>query len=140
MSNDPEVVAVVSEFFLSKQGVILKIQNKADYVFRGAFFYDGRNQAILGRNNKDYFLVKSIPPPMRQKIFQDNKVIVMECSKDEVNQAYEVEVIRVDEIPGEDTYAEDYRKYMQKLEEMYGKDRMSKFKKAALEAWRKFIS
>ncbi|MBO7605299.1 MAG: hypothetical protein J6S61_02390 [Elusimicrobiaceae bacterium] len=136
----PELKKLPSDFLLSQEGVIVKVELKADYVFRGAFFYDGRNQAILGRNNKDFYLLKSIPPIIRQKILDASMITVAECTGDDVNQAYKVEVIRVDEIPGEDTFVEDYKKYFTKLEEMYGKERVNKFKQAALAAWRKLIS
>ncbi len=138
--SDPEIKKISSEFFLSVEGVIAKIQLKSDYVFRGAFFYDGRNQAILGRNNKDFYLLKSIPPIIRSKILNSPMIMVAECSGDEIHQAYKVNVIKVDEIPGEDTFEEDYQKYFEKLDQMYGKDRVNKFKQTALQMWRKFIS
>lgn len=138
--SDPEIKKISSEFFLSVEGVIAKIQLKSDYVFRGAFFYDGRNQAILGRNNKDFYLLKSIPPIIRSKILNSSMIMVAECSGDEIHQAYKVDVIKVDEIPGEDTFQEDYQKYFEKLDQMYGKDRVNKFKQTALQMWRKFIS
>ena len=133
-------IRVASEFLLSKQGVIVKIQLKSDYVFRAAFFYDGRNQAVLGRNDKDFYLLKSIPPVIRQKILNSPKLIVAEFNGDQINQSYTVEVVKVDEIPGEDTFEADYQKYFEKLEQMYGKDRVESFKQKALAAWRKFIS
>ena len=133
-------IRIPSEFLLSKHGIILKIQLKSDYVFRAALFYDGRNQAVLGRNDKDFYLLKSIPPIIRQKILNSPKIIVAEFDGDQINQSYTVEVVKVDEIPGEDTFEEDYKKYFEKLEQMYGKERVNKFKQAALAAWRKFIS
>ncbi len=140
MENERSFKKLQSDFFFDKQGVIVKIQLEADYVFRGALFYDGRNQAILGRNNKDFYLLKSIAPIIRQKIKNAKTVTIMECTADKVNQAYDVEVVMVDEIPGEDTYQEDYQKYFAKLEEMYGKERIQTFKQKALAAWHKFIS
>jgi len=136
----PELKKISSDFLLSTEGVIVKIELKSDYVFRGAFFYDGRNQAVLGRNNKDFYLLKSIPPVIRQKILDTPMIMVAECTGTEINQAYNVEVVRVDEIPGEDTFVEDYQKYFAKLEEMYGKERVNKFKQAALATWRKLTS
>ncbi|MBO7097111.1 MAG: hypothetical protein J6W11_00540 [Alphaproteobacteria bacterium] len=134
-----ELKKLSSDFMLSKEGVIVKVQLKSDYVFRGAFFYDGRNQAVLGRNNKDFYLLKSVPPVIRQKILNSKMIMLVECTGDEINQAYNVEVVHVDEIPGEDTFIEDYKKYFNKLEQMYGKERVSKFKQAALAAFRKII-
>ncbi len=140
MENTPALKKLSSDFLFDTQGVIVKVELEADFVFRGALFYDGRNQAVLGRNNKDFYLLKSIAPIIRPKILNSKTVTVMECSKNKVNQAYEVEVVKVDEIPGEDTYQEDYQKYFAKLEEMYGKERVESFKQKALAAWRKFIS
>jgi len=140
MENELAVQNLQSDFFFDKQGVIIKVQLQSDYVFRGALFYDGRNQAILGRNNKDFYLLKSITPIIRPKILHAKTVTVMECTDNKVNQAYDVEVIQVDEIPGEDTYQEDYKKYFEKLEAMYGKERVEAFKQKALAAWHKFIS
>ena len=138
--TEPEIKKISSEFFLSTEGVIAKIELKSDYVFRGAFFYDGRNQAVLGRNKNDFYLLKSIAPIIRQKILNSPTIMVAECTGDEIHQAYKVEVVKVDEIPGEDTFIEDYKKYFAKLEEMYGKERVNKFKQNALSIWRKFIS
>lgn len=138
--DTPELKKTSSDFLLSPEGVIVKLELKSDYVFRGAFFYDGRNQAVFGRNNKDFYLLKSIPPIIRQKILHSEVIMIVECSGDEINQAYNVEVVRVDEIPGEDTFVEDYQKYFAKLEEMYGKERVNKFRQAALAAWRKLTS
>ncbi|MBR2300056.1 MAG: hypothetical protein IJ870_05745 [Alphaproteobacteria bacterium] len=140
MENELKLQKLQSDFFFDKQGVIVKVQLEADYVFRGALFYDGRNQAILGRNNKDFYLFKSIAPIIRKKIKNAKTVTVMECTADKVNQAYDVEVVMVDEIPGEDTFEEDYQKYFAKLEKMYGTERVQTFKQKALAAWRKFIS
>ena len=131
---------IESDFLFDEEGIIIKIQLHSDYVFRGALFYDGRNQAVLGRNNKDFYLLKSIAPIIRQKILNAQTVTIMECIGDDVNQAYDVEVVKVDEIPGEDTFEQDYEKYFAKLEQMYGKERVNKFKQAALAAWRKLIS
>ena len=136
----PELKKISSDFLLSSEGVIAKIELNSDYVFRGAFFYDGRNQAVLGRNNKDFYLLKSIPPLIRKQILNSPKIMVAECTGEEIHQAYNVDVVQVDEIPGEDTFEEDYQKYFAKLEEMYGKDRVNKFKQAAMAAWRKIIS
>ena len=139
MDTTPEFKKISSEFLLSPKGVIVKVQLKSDYVFRGAFFYDGRNQAILGRNNKDFYLLKSIPPVIRQKILSSPKITIIETTDEEINQAYNVDVVQTDIIPGEDTFVEDYQKYLSKLEEMYGKDRVNTFKQTALAAWRKLI-
>lgn len=136
----PELKKVSCDFLLSTEGVIVKVELNSDYVFRGAFFYDGRNQAILGRNNKDFYLLKSIPPVIRKKMFNSPKIMVAECTGEEIHQAYNVDVVQVDEIPGEDTFEKDYQKYFEKLEEMYGKERVNKFKQAALAAWRKIVS
>ncbi|MBR6409622.1 MAG: hypothetical protein IKS23_05250 [Alphaproteobacteria bacterium] len=140
MENAPELKKISSDFFFDKQGVIVKIPLEADYVFRAAFFYDGRNQAILGRNNKDFYLLKSIAPLIREKIKNAKTLTIMECTENKVNQSYDVEIVMVDEIPGEDTFEEDYKKYFEKLEEMYGKERVKSFKQKALAAWHKFIS
>ena len=140
MSNEQPLKKLSSDFLFDAQGVIVKVQLESDYVFRGALFYDGRNQAVLGRNNKDFYLLKSIAPIIRQKIKNAKTVTIMECTENKVNQAYDVEVVQVDEIPGEDTYQEDYQKYFEKLEQMYGKERVQTFKQKALAAWHKLIS
>jgi len=138
--NMPELKKISSDFLLSEEGVIVKVELNADQVFHGALFYDGRNQAILGRNNKDFYLLQSIPPLIRHGIFKSARVMVAECTGEEVHQAYWVEVVQLDEILGEDTFIEDYEKHFAKLEEMYGRERVNKFKEAALAAWRKIVS
>ena len=81
MENIPELKKISSDFFFDKQGVIVKIPLEADYVFRAAFFYDGRNQAVLGRNNKDFYLLKSIAPLIREKIKNAKTLTIMECTE-----------------------------------------------------------
>ena len=138
--EEPELVSLSSEFLFGADGVILKIEPKDDYPFRGAFFYGGGNYAVLGRNDRQFYLLKSIPPVLRQKILQSQTIMVVECSGEEIKHAYKVDVFKTDEIPLEDTFIADYQKYFSKLEEKYGKQRVNKFKQSAIEMWQKLTS
>jgi len=65
--------------------------------------------------------------------------MVVESTGEEIHHAYQAEVIQIDEIPEEDTFEADYQQYFAKLEQIYGSDRVRKFKEAALDAWHKLI-
>ena len=50
------ITPLPANFFFDKIGVIIKIEMNADHVFRGEVVYDGRNQIIFNRNDKQFYL------------------------------------------------------------------------------------
>ena len=65
---------------------IIKIEMNADHVFRGEIVYDGRNQIILNRNDKQFYLLSKIAPIIRKKILKSRYVTIAEEFNDEITQ------------------------------------------------------
>ena len=130
---------IPSEFFFDQEGVLIKVQLQSDFVFRSILVYDGKNHAILGRNNKDFYLLSSIDPIIRKKLLNSKTVTIAENSGTEILQAYETKIEIVDDIGFDDTYIEDLQKHFFKLEQMYGKERVENFKQKARNALRNFF-
>lgn len=132
-----EVKTLPANFYFDKIGVIVKIEMNADHVFRGELIYDGRNQVILNRNDKEYYLLSSIAPIIRRRILKSQYVTVAETFDDEINQAYDIAVRIVEEIPGEDTYMEKMEQYVAKLEAEIGKDQLHALSREAIHSFEK---
>ena len=79
-------------FMTDEEGVIIVTDIKPDSKVECAeFIYDGKNTAVLNRNNECCYVFKNISPIIREKIKQGEYVTIME--QDEHNkQAYETVV------------------------------------------------
>ena len=79
-------------FMTDEEGVIIVTDIKPDSKVECAeFIYDGKNTAVLNRNNECCYVLKNISPIIREKIKQGEYVTIME--QDEHNkQAYETVV------------------------------------------------
>lgn len=126
-----------ANFFFDKIGVIVKYEMNADHVFRGELVYDGRNQIILNRNDKQFYLLSKIAPVIRKKILKSKYVTIAEEFNDEITQAYDISVRIVDEIPGADTYEEVMQKYVAKLEKTLGKEKLKDLQREAIHSFAK---
>ena len=132
-----EITPLPANFFFDKIGVIIKIEMNADHVFRGEVVYDGRNQIIFNRNDKQFYLLSKIAPVIRKKIMKRKYVTVAEEFNDEITQAYDISVRIVDEIPGADTYEEEMQKYLEKLKETLGEDKLKEMQREAIHSFAK---
>lgn len=126
-----------ANFFFDKIGVIVKYEMNADHVFRGELVYDGRNQIILNRNDKQFYLLSKIAPVIRKKILKSKYVTIAEEFNDEITQAYDISVRIVDEIPGADTYEEVMQEYVAKLEKTLGKEKLKDLQREAIHSFAK---
>jgi len=132
-----KIQALPANFFFDKIGVIVKIEMNAEHVFRGELVYDGRNQVIFNRNDKQFFLLSQIAPIIRKKILKSKYVTIAESFNDEITQAYDISVRIVDEIPGADTYEEEMQKYIARLEQSLGKDKLKEMQRQAIHSFAK---
>ncbi len=132
-----KVKALPANFYFDKIGVIVKIEMNADHVFRGEIVYDGRNQIIFNRNDEKFYLLTQIAPVIRRKILKSEYITVAETFDDEINQAYDIKVRLVDEIPGEDNYMTEMEKYVAELEEKLGKDKVAQMQREAIHSFQK---
>lgn len=132
-----DIQPIEANFFFDKIGVIVKIEMNADHVFRGELVYDGRNQIILNRNDKQFFLLSKIAPIIRKKILKSQYVTITEQFNDEIVQAYDISVRLVDEIPGADTYEEEMQKYIARLEKTLGENKLKEMQREAIHSFAK---
>lgn len=132
-----KVKALPADFYFDKIGVIVKIEMNADHVFRGEIVYDGRNQIIFNRNDEKFYLLTQIAPVIRRKILKSEYVTVAETFDDEINQAYDIKVRLVDEIPGKDNYMAEMEKYVAELEAKLGKDKVAEMQREAIHSFEK---
>ena len=129
------ITPIPAEFYFDKIGVIVKVELNEDYVFRGEIVYDGRNQIIFNRNDKKFYLLTQIAPMIRRRLMKSQYVTVAEHFNDEIKQAYDISVRLVDEIPGEDNYMEEMKKYVEKIKEEVGEEKFLEMKREAIHSF-----
>ncbi len=98
-------------FLFDKEGVIVITDiKKNEDVVMGELLYDGKNVAILNRNDKEFFALKNIAPLIREKIKQSKFVTVIEKDKDNI-YSYQIEVHLKDDFG----FVDDFEKYAEKI-------------------------
>ncbi len=117
------------EFLVNKDEVAIAIDLNEGNVTSAELLYDGRNCAVLIRNNEKMFLLTNIIPPMREKLKNMDTVFVLERigTNHEIVNAYTVDIHHVSEMPYPDNFIEDTKKYYQEITAEIGKDNMDKF-------------
>jgi len=104
-----------ASFLFDKEGVIIIIDiDKNKEVVMAELLYDGKNVAILNRNNKEFFALKKIAPIIREKIKQSKNVTIIEKDKQDI-YSYLVEVHLKDDFGFEDNFDEFAQKVMNEL-------------------------
>ena len=88
----------------------------------GEFIYDGRNCAILVRNETKAFIFTNILTDIREKLLNAPSVMMIETEGEDVVNSYMVDVVKVDEIPYEDTIPEVLQEVLRDIKEIYGQD------------------
>ena len=88
----------------------------------GEFIYDGRNCAILIRNETKAFIFTNILTDIREKLLNAPSVMMIETEGENVVNSYMVDVVKVDEIPYEDTIPEVLQEVLRDIKEIYGQD------------------
>ena len=88
----------------------------------GEFIYDGRNCAILVRNETKAFIFTNILAEVRGKVLNAPNIMMIETDGDEVVNSYMVDVVKVDEIPYEDTIPDVIQEVLRDIKEIYGQE------------------
>lgn len=74
-----DIINKNAQFIFDDKGVIILTDIvSTDNVKVGELVYDGKNSAILNRNNKDYYLLQNIAPCFREKLKTADKVTIIE--------------------------------------------------------------
>ena len=98
-------------FLFDKKGVIIVTDiEKNGNIVMGELVYDGKNVAVLNRNNRDFFSLKNIAPLVREKIKNSEYVTVIENDEGDI-YSYQVEVHLKDNLG----FKDDFDKYAQQV-------------------------
>lgn len=130
---------LVEEFDVLKNGDQYAIAFDVDDgpIFDADFMYDGRNCAILTRNNKKAFLLTNIVPDARKILSKLPKIVIIERTKGEVSNVYEVDVRHVENIPYPDNFQEDVDKMLDELKAELGEEEFNELMKSIAEEYKK---
>ncbi len=102
-------------------GINMKLEDEP--IETALLAYDGRNCAILIRNNKKAYILTNLLPDIRAKIFNAPEVMMIETNdNEEILNSYMCEVNRVQEIPCEDTIPEALGEMLSDIKEAYGEE------------------
>ena len=116
-----EKVLVDSFEFLENDGELgIAFQNAAEPVTVGALVYDGRNCAILVRNNTKAFLFTNIVSEIRAKLMAADEVMMIEQQGDDISNAYKAKIKKVSLIPYQDTLTDSLIDLIKDLQKAYG--------------------
>lgn len=104
-------------FLFDKDGVIIitDIEKNKDVVM-AELLYDGKNVAILNRNNKEFFCLKNIAPIIREKIKQSKNVTIVEKNKEDI-YSYQVDIHLKNDFGFEDDFDKCAQKVIEELKE-----------------------
>jgi len=104
-------------FLFDKKGVIIITDiEKISDVIMAELIYDGKNVAILNRNNREFFVLKNIAPLIREKIKQSKFVTIIEKDKENM-YSYQVEVHLKDNLGFEDNFEKFAQEVIEKIKE-----------------------
>ena len=108
---------------LENNGVIgINMQLKDEPVDTVALVYDGRNSAILIRNDKKAYILTNLIHEVRDKIANSKEVLIIESDGEEVVNSYTCVVNMVPEIPVEDTIPETLGEMLENIKEAFGEE------------------
>ncbi len=126
---------LVEEFeFLENNGELgISIQLEAEPIDVAELIYDGRNCAILIRNNTKALLFTNIIPDIRAKLMNTPEIMMIEQKGEEIVNAYQIAVRKVDVIPYEDTLTDTLSELMHDLKAIYGTEGLDRIVKGMQE-------
>ena len=130
---------LVEEFDILRSGDQYAIAFDVDDgpIFDADFMYDGRNCAILTRNNKKAFLLTNIVPDARKVLNKLDAIVIIEKIKGEVSNVYEVDIKHVDNIPYPDNFEQDTNKLVDELRAELGEEEFSELMKSLAQEYKK---
>lgn len=114
-------------FLFDEEGVMIVTDIvKDNFVTMGELIYDGKNVAILNRNNKDFYKLKNIAPLIREKIKQAENVTIIEKENDNI-YSYQVRVRLKDDLGFEDDFEEVAQQVLSDLQSKLSHEDFEKF-------------
>lgn len=114
-------------FLFDKKGVIIITDiEKISDVIMAELIYDGKNVAILNRNNREFFVLKNIAPLIREKIKQSKFVTIIEKDKENM-YSYQVEVHLKDNLGFEDNFEKFAQEVIEKIKEKMTPEEFEEF-------------
>jgi hypothetical protein len=85
------------------------------------FLYDGRNCAILIRNNAKAFILTNIAYDLREKLLNADPLFIIESLDKKIYNAYPVKVTKIN-IPFADNLQKTIRHILDKIAKRYGNE------------------
>lgn len=109
--------------YQQQMGIELPI--KGEPIRSVSFLYDGRNCAILLKNQEKAYILTNIAYDLRAKLLAAKPLIIIEMTGDEFYQGYPVEVTDVS-IPYPDNLQNVVDEMLEKIADKYGADSIEK--------------
>ena len=115
---------VVDEFeILENEGQYgFSLQLNEEPIETAEFLYDGRNCGILIRNEKQAYIFTNIVDEVRSKILNSSEVMIIEMDGEEVANSYMCDVVKIDEIPVDDTLPDTLHQMLDEIKDLYGEE------------------
>ena len=105
-------------FIADDEGVLIltDIADKPDITF-GEVVYDGKNVAVLNRDNQEYYVLENIQPELRESMLHASNVTVIERRGNDDLYAYSLRVRTVKDMGLDDHWEEHAENVIEELRE-----------------------
>ena len=115
---------LVDEFeILENEGQYgFSLQLNEEPIETAEFLYDGRNCGILIRNEKKAYIFTNIVDEVRPKLLNSPELMMIEMNGEEVANSYMCDVVKVDEIPVDDTLPDTLAQMLEEIKDVYGEE------------------
>lgn len=105
---------------LENKGLMgIELETDDEPVNSASFLYDGRNCAVLIRNNTKAFVLLNIAYDLRSKILNADPLLIVETKNSQAVNLYGVEVTKVD-LPYPDEFDNVLTEILQQIRDKYG--------------------
>lgn len=113
---------IVDEFeILENEGQYgFSLQLDEEPIETAEFLYDGRNCGILIRNDKKAYIFTNIVDTVRQNLLNSPELMMIEMKGEEIANSYMCDVVKVDEIPVDDTLPDALVEMLEEIRDVYG--------------------
>ena len=113
---------IVDEFeILENEGQYgFSLQLDEEPIETAEFLYDGRNCGILIRNDKKAYIFTNIVDTVRQNLLNSPELMMIEMKGEEIAKSYMCDVVKVDEIPVDDTLPDALVEMLEEIRDVYG--------------------
>jgi hypothetical protein len=107
------------DILIHKDQVGIELPIKEEAYKNADFLYDGRNCAILIRNNAKAFILTNIAYDLRKKLLNAEPLFIIEAFNKEIYNAYPVKVTKIN-IPFADNLQKTIEQILDKIVKKYG--------------------